>query len=278
MSTVNLAERDKGQVPISIGTALAVEGALGIFPDRPVSPPPILKYKQVWFNLFTLFRNLMGSVDAEQQKSVLPYELVPALWEDMHGIAAAIDQASNGGIEPVFYLNDYSALPRVYPKASLKTPATPAQADYALLEQKTLRLLMSEKPSLTLRSYGLKIEGRHPASLIVTHFPVDLFGRYSFEKLDLLESHTGKIKTPAQWNTKLTVKDDVELLPFNEFTLQLFGDKSIQFRPLGIVLRREVMAVAKANHWSSVTTMEKIKATLGKVKDPEILALLKELL
>lgn len=273
--TVPLAEREKGQVPISIGTALAVEGALGIYPDRPQSPAPILKYKQVWFNLFTLFRNLMGSLTAEQQRAVIPAELVDPLVEDMLGAAHAIEEATKGRVEPIFYLNDYQSLPRAFPRALLKLPSTPAQAEYATLEQATLRRLMSGKPPLTFRSYGLKIDGRHPASLIVTHFAVDLLSRYSFEKLDLLESHSGKIKAPSQWNTKLGLpKEGGEAIPFNELTLQIFGDRTTQIKPQDLKLRRAIIDLAQQHHWSSVTTMEKIKYTFKSVKDPDLLELL----
>lgn len=258
-----LAEREKGAVPISIGTALAVEGALGTYPDRPViTPAPLLKYQEVWFNVHTLFRNLTGAVTAEQRNGLLPGDIVPALNEDILGAAAAIEAGSGGQVKAVFYLNEYRSLARKFPHAHLKTPSTPAQVDFAQLQRNTLRLFLKETPPVAIKRFDVDLEGIHPKSLIVTHYPVDLLSRYRFNGLDLLESHSGNIKKPSQWNTKLGIKDGRERLPFNAFTLQVFGDNSTMFKPLVMPLRRRILEIASANHWSSVTTMDKIRASL----------------
>jgi hypothetical protein len=130
---------------------------------------------------------------------------------------------------------------------------------------------------VAIRQFNFEITGHHPASLIVTHFPVDLFGRYRFNQLDLLESHTGKIKPPAQWNTKLSAKrEETDMLPFNPFTLQVFGDNQQFVHQLPRV-KEAVVETAKATGWSSVTTMEKIRMTLEKqVKDVQILTTLRQ--
>lgn len=260
--SIILAEREKGSVPISIGTALAIEGALGTYPDRPpVSPAPLLKYKQVWFNLHTLFRNLTGTVTAEQRNALFPADVVPALAEDMLGAASAIEAASRGQVSAMFYVTEYRSLARKFPHAHLKMPSTPAQQAFTELQQQTLRQLLKDPP-VAVKRFDVTLEGTHPKSLIVTHYPVDLLSRYHFESLDLLESHSGNIKKPSQWNTKLGIKDGRERLPFNAFTLQVFGDNGVMFKPLPLALRRRILEIAEANHWSSVTTLDKIKANI----------------
>lgn len=273
--SLNLAERDKGSIPISIGTALAIEGALGTYPERPVvTPAPLLKYKQVWFNVHTLFRNLTSSITAEQRNGVLPVEIVPALSEDMLGAAAAIETASQGQVQAVFYLNEYRSLARKFPHAHLKAPSTPAQVAMVELQQLSLRRLLKEPP-VAIRRFDVELEGHHPPSLIVTHYPVDLLSRYHFAELALLESHSGNIKKPSQWNTKLGIKEGRERLPFNTFTLQVFGDNAVMFKPLVTPLRKRILDIAAANHWSSVTTMDKIKMSIQGTHSPDTVAAFK---
>lgn len=257
-----LAEREKGAIPISIGTALAIEGALGTYPDRPIiNPAPLLRYQQVWINVHTLFRNLTGAVTAQQRDGLSPADIVPALMEDILGAAAAIESASQGKISAVFYATEYRSLPRKFPHAHLKSPSTPTQIAYAELQGQSIRRLLKEPP-VEIKRFDVDLDGKHPKSLIITHYPVDLLSRYRFETLDLLESHSGNIKKPSQWNTKLGIKDGVEQLPFNAFTLQVFGDNGVMFKPLVRELRKRIMGIAAANHWSSVTTMDKIKANI----------------
>ncbi len=265
-----LAEREKGSVPISMGTALAVQGLLGTYPERPESPPPIRTFKQVWFNVYTLYRNLIATLSAEQHRAALPGELASALTEDMLGAASAISTQARH-CEAIFYLNDYSNLAKAFPHAKIRVPATQIQEINATLEHETLRAVMRAKPDVTFRSYGIRIEGHHPATAMLTHFPVDLLNRYQFDQLQLIESNTGKLKGPSQWNTKLTVKEQVDSLPFNAFTLQIFGDRSTQFNPQSIALRRCVLELAQSKDWTSVTTMEKIKLNISSVKDQDLL-------
>lgn len=277
--TIQMSEREKGQFPISIGTSLALEGALGIHPDRPLPNRPIFQYKEVWFNVYTLFRNMITSLKAEQQRGATVADLHPALIEDMMGCETVVDQESNGRVKAMFYLNDYSSLPKAYPKAKLKEPSTDNQLVYAALEKATLDRLLVDRPAITIARYPLLIKELHPKALIMTHYPMDLFARYQFERLDLLESHTGKIKGPAHWNSKLSGKSsETEFLPFNAFTLQVFGD-NVQFAHQLRGLKDAVIETAKATNWSSVTTMDKIKMTLDKfVKDPAVLKQLEQFL
>jgi hypothetical protein len=74
-----------------------------------------------------------------------------------------------------------------------------------------------------------------------------------------LESHTGAIKNPAEWNTKLTGgAKELSNIPFNRFTLQLFGDNGHMFLSGPLRLREIVLGIAKRDHWTSVTTSERV--------------------
>ena len=269
--SVNVAMREKGLYPISIGTSLALEGVMGQHPDRPLPHSQLPKYKEVWFNLHTLFRNLVSSMKAEEQRAATIPEIVPGLVEDALGCQAVIEHEGKGRVNSVFYLPDYSGLHLRYPSAKIKEPTTDNQLIYQTLHDATIRRFMVDPP-VAVRHEKIFITGRHPAALMLTHLPVDLLARYQFDRLDLLESHTGKIKPASQWNTKLTGKpEDVAMLPFLPFTLQVFGDGQ-QFVHQLRGLKDAVIETARETQWSSVTTLDKVKATLDRhVKNKEVL-------
>lgn len=261
--SVTVANREKGAFPISIGTSLAIEGAIGQHPDQPPHANALLANKQVWFNLFTLFRNLYQSLKAEDQKAATVVDLYPALVEDILGCQTTVSQESGGKCQAVFYLNDYSTLPKKYPHAKLRQPSTENQQIYQAIEEATLLRLLKDPP-VEIERFQTSIQGHFGKVLIVTHYSFDLFARYSFAELNLLESHTGKIKPPSQWNSKLTGKrEDTDHLPFLMLTLQVYGDGQ-QFMSLPGGLRSAILKVAKSRQWTSVTTIDKVKFTLEK--------------
>ena len=91
MSTLNgicmitdlMSSRTIGQFPLSIATSLAMEAAFGIYPDRPETKEPILKYDTLWVNVRTIFRNIMGSLEKEFADRVTPPMLANTLNEEM---------------------------------------------------------------------------------------------------------------------------------------------------------------------------------------------------
>lgn len=276
--SITVANREKGAFPISIGTSLAIEGAIGQHPDQPSHPNALLANNQVWFNLFTLFRNLYHALKAQDQKAATVGELYPALVEDILGCQTAVAQESGGKCQAVFYLNDYSTLPKRFPQAKLRQPSTENQQIYQAIEQATLVRLLREPP-VEIERFQTAIHGAFGKALIVTHYAFDLLARYSFASLNLLESHTGKIKPPSQWNSKLTGKhEDTDHLPFLALTLQVYGDGQ-QFMSLPGGLRAAILKVAKARQWTTVTTLEKVKFTLEKdIHDPDLRAQLNALM
>lgn len=260
--------REKGAFPISVATSLAIESACGVYPDRPITPPPLTNVKEIWFNARTLLRNLLGSINSDARDQILPTHLLPAMVEEMGIIESAVLKGSNGNCRAVFYNADYTSVARKFPKANVKIAKTARQLQQTLLDDKTIRLVLEESGSVDIRSFNFEITGNHPESFIVTHLPVDLLSKYSFKKLELLESHTGAIKAWPQWNSKLTNGRELLNIPFNQFSLQVFGDNGNHFSPQSLSVRREVVRLAEEDRWTSVTTESKIRESLRKVKDP----------
>jgi hypothetical protein len=264
--------REKGQtVPVSIGTALAIEAGCGVYPDRPEHPAPFVFVQQVWINLRTLVRNLYACLDKDVKDTALPDDLWQAGLEEMQIIETAVAQATGNRTKVVFYVSDYKRPEQLFPGAIIKKAITPKQIFQLTVEEDTLKLMLqNNQQNHMVHFYEFMIEGNHPASLIITHMPVDLLARFRFERLELLESHTGAIKKPAQWNTKLTNGKELTNIPFNRMTLQLFGDNGNLFSPLSITIRREVVRLAGIDQWTAVTSMEKVRATIsGKMDNDE---------
>lgn len=259
---IAIDNREKGQFPISIGTSLALEAGAGSYPDRPEHPAPFTRVKQLWINLRTLVRNLNSCLPTDVKDTLLPDDLWEFVLEEMAIIPAAVTNVSQGNTQVVFYASDYKNMQRRFPGALLRQPRTAKQIMQHSVEETTLKMALAKNQDFDVKLFDMEIEGQYPASFILTHLPVDLLARYRFERLELLESHTGSIKGPAAWNTKLTNGRELTHVPFNRFTLQLFGDNGNMFAPHPLTLRREVMALAHRWSWTNVTTLDKIRDTL----------------
>ena len=279
MSTLELlATRERGQIPVSIGTSLALEGAAGILEEAPVNPAPIITHapRQCWVHLKTLFRNLYGAFEKFEKSQLMPDDYLTALEEEVGIIDTAVSKMSQRMTSAVFYSSTYKSLEKKFPHAKIKRPKTPLQIEYDHLETVVVNELIKRMGAKSIPQFDVDIKGSYPKSFILTHAPVDLLSQYRFDDLKLLESHTGRIKSRSQWNTKLTGGDEKTALPFNRFTLQLFGDNSQHFYAMSALVRRVILDIAKTNRWTSMTTKEKILNDVKKSHDPLLLQMVRD--
>ena len=124
----------------------------------------------------------------------------------------------------------------------------------------------------------IKPNGRSNA-LIITHIPYDLLSYVNFNRLDLLESHTGKLKPKHLWNTKYYPVGDrsMDILPFTRKLLMVFGDK-VLIHPSEYKLRSLVLDIAENRKWNPATTEAKqIQDFELDIKEPFVLQVLKSL-
>lgn len=276
-----VGSRVKGEkLPISIPTAMAVERACGFHPEIKDPKPPILKHRILLMNVRTLIRNLHSSIEPDALKRPDYGELVSGLVEDMRVTESAIISESSGGANTQFYLPTYNSLKRTFPRAKLKLPATDKQRNYADFEKNMIMSLKKQMASglpLEIETTDMGPTGRYPSTMLVTHYPVDLLMRSNFSELVLLESHTGKIKGGSQWSGKLTGSKDMSRIPFNKFTLQLFGDGT-QFHSYPHKYKKEVLRLAEEKRWSHTTTRDKILLNIKTIEDTEVRGRLLELM
>jgi hypothetical protein len=275
-----LATRAVGQFPISIATSLALEGAFGIHPDLPpVSTPPILKYSELWINVRTLFRNLMGSLDKDTHNSAIPSRLAEEILLEMDTIDAIVSEYSKSRTKVVYYFSNYNGIETKYKHAVPRLDNTDAQKTYTALQNSCMEYVLKESQlSSRVKGFDLKIKGDPGTlALILTSYAFDLIASKSFARLSLLESHTGKIKEKAQFYTKYYNGKDLANIPFREDLLTIFGDSS-HFRPMALKLREEIIAVATKYSWTHVTTLDKIKYSINEIKNPYAKDLIRDIL
>jgi hypothetical protein len=224
-------------------------------------------------NVRTIYRNLVGSLPDHLKDNCLPGDLATVMVQELATIRGSVPPQT----KVIFYLPSYKGVRSKFPLATVREPRTPKQINYYKVKETTLKLIEKEAKELGITVCDMappKAEGR---CLIITHYPVDLLAKAQYIELILVESHTGVFKRANEWNTKLNT-DDFYLLPFNELTLQVFGDSNGLFRPMDRKIKKAVLDIAKQYLWNSMTTRDKISYSLSSLRDRYTGEYLKKLL
>lgn len=265
-----VSQRDKGDLPLSIGTSLAIESLCGLGDEFFTEHPAVNEVDELWVNLRTLFRNLYGSIERHVRDTMLPDALMAGMLDDIQTMEATIVRKTHGRVTVVFYVCDYSDFKQVFPHAHYKELKTEKQKIEQTIENQTITALVEDGPSIDLRQYRTKIVDEGKRVALLTHYPVDLLWRSNFQELRLLESHTGKIKPPVEWYTKLTGGKDLTRIPFNRLTLQVFGDGNTLFASMPQKLKQELIDLSIKYKWTPLTTEEKVRYGISKIYDPRV--------
>lgn len=270
-----IQDREVGQLPISISTAMAIESCLGIAEGGTPATPPVASYNALWVNLRTLYRNLAGSMPTDLRTQVPAEDYAKAMLNEMEVIRTAVTQSTKGLVEVVFYLPSYKALTRKFPHASWQGTNTPRQIHDLHSETTSLEHLLTLTTEADIHHVDVDLTAPGKKVMILTSYPVDLLSRYGFASLVLLESHTGAIKPPVLWHTKLRGGRDLQVIPFDKMTLQVFGDSSL-FRPVPIKIRRHLIEVGTKSKWTPVTTKAYVIKCIEDERDPVLEKFIKE--
>lgn len=285
MSIQTLAERTTSAFPCSIGTSLALESIFNgtqqaYDPEREIPQHiNINDYEEFWINLATLFRNIIGSLPKNAMLHLFPKDIATTIYEEVELITGLVKD-SNSNTKLVFYACDYSAIQHKYANkhVALRTDNTEGQKFYSKLLGDTLKVVFKTPHDTNLiKSFKAKLEpiGK-PKALIITHCAYDLTSSKNFKDLHLIESHSGKLKTKAQWYTKYSDGKDLVMIPFLECLLPVFGDNEI-FRSMGYKVKKEIIELAKEKQWTSVTTKEKVLFDIKTLKNPYLITVLESL-
>ena len=275
MNTDLIANRTVGQFPLSIGTSLAIESALGIHPEIIVKSPPLLKYDEFYINIRTLFRNIFGSLDRDNAFKATPRQLATALDEEMTMIEEIVKEKINSTVRVIYYYSNYNNLETIFKHSVIRMDNTEKQKLYTKIHNETIKILLDEhkeKKNHNLLVYNLLVKPHTQSpkkTLILTNYLLDLLKHSEFGHLSLLESHTGTIKGMSQWYTKFYKIEgqDLSQIPLNSCLLTIFGDKET-FSPFQMKTRLNVLEIAKKYKWSSVSTYDKINYGLITLQNP----------
>lgn len=263
-----LLERTTSSFPLSIGTGIAMESLfppeLPAYDEKREIPNYITAtdYNTIWVNVATLFRNMIGSIPREKILDVSPMDAADTVISEIEVISRLFRDNTNEFCKPEFYFCDYHTQ---YKKQNhnavrLRADNTPTQKHLNHLLMNTLKYIAKDHKELIHHlNDEIKPKLNNGSSLILTHTPFDLLSGSNFKRLDLIESHTGKLKSKHQWYTKYynVGKEPMNTLPFQRKLLLIFGD-SVMFHPMDMRFRKLILDISKERHWTPMTTESKV--------------------
>jgi hypothetical protein len=266
-----LASRTVSAFPLSIGTSLAFEtlfeGVQAPYdPERKIPERAnIQNYNIFMINVETLVRNIIGAVPTHDAESLTPQALLITLEEEINYIIDILNiHDPLKKVKLYFYSRNYTLIKKTFIRSKIVRFYEPHTQKQIILNGQlygTLKLLRKDK-NYDFVNYDLGIN-LYPkvaeTALILTHIPYDLLSYGSFRQLSLLESHTGIIKTKKDFWTKYydSKKLDLSNIPFQRKLLGIFGDH-VMFKPTPMIIRKDVMDLARKCKWTSVSTESKV--------------------
>jgi len=252
-----LSNRTQSGFPVSIGTGLSLETLFTPIQDvyddtRQVNNLPDLSVYSVYiFNISTLLRNLINAVSFKDLVVIPTKDILEALLEEIDFLTNYFT-ANNINIK--FYINSYDFVKNTYKEGDkLRKSTTDKQLFTDNIYSYCLNKIKKED-DVQLFTKDIRYN-KTDSGLIFTHVPFDLLSYGNFIKLDLLESHTGLIKTRKDWNTKYypIPNKDMSFLPFMEYLLVCFGDH-VMFKPDPINKRLELYEAMKKKNVNPLTS------------------------
>lgn len=262
----SLANRTTSGFPVSIGTSVPLEA---LFPPRQASaldsqyaPDTIevTQYNSIYINLDTLYRNLIASVSSAVSQQALDTTLLDYLLEDIEVINSVLQVEGSNTLKPYYYTMSYENVAKLLPKeAELRVPTTDKQRMEEMKRQAVMKALHEQTDEFYQFDSHIQFNEEVDKALLISHSPFDLFNYKAIRQLDLIETHTGKLKPFRQWNTKYhpVGKLDRDRLPFNRRLFWILGDRTL-IKPMSIRHRRSLMELAESRSWNPLTSDEKI--------------------
>ena len=157
---------------------------------------------------------------------------------------------------------------------------TPSQQHMTLMLVEAMKDFFFRNKQDFLHQFDSEFKLNKPEkSLILTHIPYDLLNYTHFNQLDLIESHTGKLKPRNLWYSKYYKfgNEDLNTLPFLRKLLLIFGD-SVMIQPMDIRFRRLILDISRNRRWTPLTTESKVMQDLDfDVKERYLYDLIRDL-
>lgn len=260
-------DREIGELPLSIGTSLAIESL--------IERTNTLQYDSIYFNMDTIVRNYYQAWPTNKRRAIDIDVFVTDIIEEVEWL---IELFTGMDIDCYLYKCSYKSLASQLPLGNIVVPSTQLQVEYDKIQdiviEHVINKLKDTDNANHIKRYDSSITGNYDNAVFLTHKCTDLVLYKNFKSVYLLESHTGAIKGKSEWNSKLG-GGSTERIPFNKLTLQIFGDNGKSIRALGSKVRKSILELATNNGWSHMTTIDKVKRNLSGLKNRYLYELLK---
>lgn len=250
-----MKQRELGEkIPFSIPTARIFEETLN---ENLKEKPDAL-----FINVRTLFRNFWTSWKEEERPHFR--EIYKDFIDEMQQITALL---SSMNLAYYLYWPEYRDIDRKLPGALIKTKQPIRQIDLEVAETSIFAVLKRQSLINVIDTLIPAFDGN---VWLISHYPIDLLSKYQFKSLKLLQSHTGILVMPGNWNKTIFSNDRYEKLPFNHFTLSIFGDKSKMLKGHPLKFRNMLLKLADKYRWTPVTTVDRIRDGIKTIEDVEM--------
>lgn len=258
-----------GSLNMSVGTSLAFENI----------STSIMTVDAILVNIRTLIRNAREAYQKEDSEGKNVTIIFNDVVNDIKLLLDFIIKYQGGkAVNVIFYYPTYKTLPFIFKYADLWTPTTTLQKEKASIDNQVYNKIKEKyKSQIVINdTYPVDFAGK---GFVLTHYPVDLALTKAFKRTFLLESYTGNIKPFTYWYTKLSGKtDDLFNMPLNKLTIQVFGDRSIQFRSSNEAIKKLIKEIALKSNWTSATVYSDVRFHISNYGDKVTANLLKKLL
>jgi len=244
-----LEKRSQSGFPLSIGTSLSLESVLDpvqpVYDETRVVPKieNITSYTMLAFNVSTLLRNIISSIPFKEAITIPFKDYYEVLLDEIEFLFNTLALTE---VPSRFYVNTYKYVNETYKdKDCLRKVHTEKQVYIDNIIKYCLDKIRKDS-DVDIFHKDIKYS-KEDRLLVMTHVPFDLLSYDNFIKLDLLESHTGLIKTRKDWWTKYYPMPgdlDMSFLPLLEYFLTVFGD-NVMFSPADISKRKDLYTALK---------------------------------
>lgn len=227
-----LLNRDVSGFPLSVGTGLAME-TLFTPTQESVNENPeeekldLSKYDLYAVNVNTIFRNILNSFKFHDVMQIHPRFIYHLLLEEITFLQGFFE---SNNVKLELYINSYKFFKDTY-KDKLRKSSTDKQFLVDTFTDYAMKQIVKDIPNINMFSKHVAFDKKSKI-LLLSHIPADLLSYSRYGTFDLLESHTGQIKTRRHWNSKYfkIPGKDMSFLPFMEYLLTTFGD-NVMFKP-----------------------------------------------
>jgi len=253
--------RALGALGMSVGTSLALE----------LGGDAIRSADTLLFNLRTLIRNAHAAYEKDDEGANDAKVLAKDVEEDLLKLGHYLEQLRKGKpIQMVVYYPSYRGLKSKYKHADLTDfldNGTEKQKKFARLTKDVAEALISKHKKILVET-DVGMPDFKGNGIVMTHHVVDLAEAQGYGRLFLLESYTGVLKPFTAWYTKLTGGEELHYMPFNRLTIQIFGDRSTNFKSSTKAIKDLVKKIALDNNWTSATSMSRVRNSINNLDNP----------